>query len=203
MCAIATQAGETEDGVAWPFGETATKFKSELRKQKKLPVAAIDLISGLKPYVGGTDILWAFHLRNKRDKHRVGLVPIILPALTRASRIVFWRGLPLVVGCRTGKHLIMSKPYTDNDLVETGKPLAIYDARPGWIEFGDANSLGDSSLEFMTTTPSPKFEADFQPAFSIALDEIGCRDKPVVIILSELRQIVEGILMTFEKRFFS
>jgi hypothetical protein len=108
-----------------------------------------------------------------------------------------------VIGCKTGRHLVLGKPFTDADLVETGKPLALYDARPGYLEFGDASSPGDESLEFMTTTPGAKFEADFQPSLDITISEVGFDGKPVVTVLHEARQLVEGILLTFKKHFFS
>jgi hypothetical protein len=72
--------------------------------------------------------------------------------------------------------------------LKTGKPLALYDVRPGRIIFGDANTAGDESLEFMTTTPGAKFEADFQPSLNIAFSEAGIDGKPVIAVLDGYAQ---------------
>ena len=203
LAAITILYSKPASGVAFPCGRDVNEFETALGKQKKLPADACALIRALKPYKRGNDFLWALHYLNKGDKHRPPLVPINMPAKTSASYICFWRGLPLVIGCKTGKHLVMEKPFTEEDLLETGKPLALYDARPGRIAFGDASSPGDESLEFMTTTVGAKFEADFYPSLNVGFANVGLDGQPGVIVLNEMRQLVQRILLTFETRFFS
>lgn len=203
VAAVAVLHCGQESGVAFPFGRNLQEFETALGKQKKLPADARDLIRALKPYKGGNDLLWALHYLNKRDKHRSHLVPINMPSETSVSYICFWKGLPLVIGCKNGEHLLMEKPFTDQDLMETGKPLALYDVRPGRIIFGEAGTAGDESLEFMTTTAGAVFEADFYPSLNVGFADVGLDGKPVIIALNEMRQLVERILLTFEDRFFA
>jgi hypothetical protein len=206
LCAIALEHDISEDGIAFSRGRTQDELRSALSKQKKLglPDDAIALVLAAKPYrEGGDKLLWALLELNRRDKHRLGLVPINMPAETRASYICFWRGLPLIISCRTGKHLVNERPISPNDLLETGKPLALYDARPGQIIFGDASTPGDESLEFMTTTPGAKFDANFKPSLNLAFSDVGIDGQPVVAVLNDMRQLVDRILLTFERRFFS
>ncbi len=207
LCAVAVHVANIgEDGIAFPRGRDEAEFKTALRRQEKLglPADALDLIAAAKPYKeGGNNLLWALLELNRRDKHRLGLVPVNMPAATKVSYICFWRGLPLVIGSRTGKRLTMDKPFTPEDLVETGKPLALYDARPGHIVFGDASDTGDASLEFLTTTPEAKFDSDIQPSLDVAFSDIGMDGQPVTAVLNDMRHLVERILLTFEKRFFS
>lgn len=206
LCAIAVHIAKIdENGVAFPRGRDKAEFETALERQKKLgmPVDALDLIAAAKPYKkNGDNLLWALLELNRRDKHRLGLIPINMPGAVVASYVCFWRGLPLVIGPKTGKHLVMEKPFTAEDLIETGKPLALYDARPGHILFGDAGTPGDTSLEFMTTTPGARFDSDFQPALDIAFSEIGIDGQPVAAVLDDMRHLVERILLTFERRFF-
>ena len=205
LCVVALKFGLPEEGVAFPRGRTENELKVVLGKQeKRLPQDALDIISAAKPYKnGGNVLLWALLELNRRDKHRVGLVPVNFPSATSASYIVFWRGLPLIIGCRTGQHLVNErKSFDPTELEETGQPLALYDARPGRIFFGDASSRGDESLEFLTTTPGAKFEADFQPSLNVAFSGVGLDGQPVLAVLNDMRRLVEDILLTFEGRFF-
>ena len=202
-CAVALFQGRSETGGCFAFAKTLDEFELELRKQKKLPPDAHELIRSAKPYRGGNDVLYALHHLNRNDKHRVGLVPINMPAETSASYICFWAGLPLVIGCKTGKHYLMEKAFTRKDLIETGKPLALYDARPNRVVFGDAGTPGDESLEFMTTTPGAKFEADFYPSLNIGFGDVGLDGMPIIIALNEFHKIVHNLLLSFERKFFN
>ena len=206
-CAIAVLNGASETAVAFPIGQTLQEFETALDKQKKLPADARALIAAAKPYAGGNDLLYALHVLNKRDKHRVGLVPIEMPAETTASYIIFWEGLPFTIGSRKGQHLrceeVISNRPTLAELSKKSKPLAFWDARPGHLIFGRAGDPGDESLEFMTTIPGSVFEADFYPTFEIGFSKVGLEGQPVVAVLNQMRDLVEGLLLTFERRFFS
>jgi hypothetical protein len=58
-------------------------------------------------------------------------------------------------------------------------------------------------LEIVTTIPGTKFEAELHPTFNIALSNVDTFERePVVAVLHQMRQLVESILLTFEKRFF-
>ncbi len=96
----------------------------------------------------------------------------------------------------------MEKPFDPAALGFTGKPHALYDARPGRIVFNDRGPTWDDNLDFLTTTPGAKFDSDFQATMNIAFDETGVRGQPVVAILNDMRDLVQRLLLTFEKRFF-
>jgi len=203
LSAIALKFGRTEDHVEFPFRKTFEEFEVALAKQKKLPPDAKALIAAVQPYAGGNDLLFAMHYLNSRDKHRSNLIPINLVGQTSASRICFWRGLPLVIGCKKGQHLVMEAPFNEADLAETGKPLALYDCRPGRVLFGRAEDGGDESLQFMITTPGAKFEADFSPSLNVGFHGVGLDGQPVVAVLNDMRSLVEHLLLSFEAQFFS
>lgn len=58
-------------------------------------------------------------------------------------------------------------------------------------------------MEIATTIPGTKFEINVEPTFNIALGDIeGFEREPAVAVLHQMRQLVERILLTFEKRFF-
>ena len=202
LCAIALKHSGSEEGVAFPRGRTKEEFDRAIRKQEKLlPRDAIALITRAKPYRDrGNQLLWALLELNRRDKHRVGLVPIQLPAELSVSYLCFWVGLGLVIGSRNGKHLVMEKAYDPDRLIFTGKPHALYDARPGRIVFNDLGKTWNDDLEFLTTTPGAKFDADFQMTIDIAFDEVGIRGQPVVAVLNDMRDVVQRLLLAFEKR---
>lgn len=200
---IMDNAGKGQTGVSFVFGDTPDKFEADLGKMKKLTPELRMLMQETKPYKGGNDVLWALHKLNRGDKHRTGLVPLMMPAELRASYIRFDEGLPFVVGCRTGKHLIQPNRPSSKELARMSRPTCLYDTRPnGFIEFGDAGCPGDESLEFMTTTPDAKFETDFQPALDVGFDHVAVRGQPVTAVLNEMRQAVERVLLTIENRFF-
>ncbi|MDP3383382.1 MAG: hypothetical protein Q8S47_08660, partial [Phenylobacterium sp.] len=200
--AIALINYPSDAGVGFPFGRDVDAFKAELAKQKKLPSDARDIIAAAQPYQGGNHLLWALHELNRRDKHRKGLVPLNMPAETSVSYIIFERGLPFVMGSRSGQHLIVSPRPTHAQLAVTRYPMAFWDARPGRITFGNASSPGEESLEFMTTTPGAKFHADLHPTFSIGFTNVGLDGQPVTAVLNDMRDLVERLLLTFASRFF-
>jgi hypothetical protein len=201
VAAIVSAAGKSQTGVSFVFGDTPDKFTTELGKMKKLTPELRELMRETKPYPGGDDVLWALHKLNRGDKHRVGLVPLMMPATTRMSYLRFDYGLPFHVGCHTGKHLNLDAVRVPNHVL-LRPPTALYDVRPGSVEFGDSGSPGDESLEFMTTTPHAQFETDFQPALQIGFDHVAVHGQPITDVFNDMRQAVERVLRTFERRFF-
>ena len=190
-CAIALLSYPTPDGVAFPFGATPEKFEQALRKQKKLSTDARDLIRATQPYKGGNELLWALHALNKGDKHHPPLVPAFLKGGMKLFRLAAFKpeGMPeeavapgiLIVGNRNGQHFV-AQGY-----VPTPRP-----PRPS------------NEYEFLTAVPGTILQADVEPTFGVTFPNIkGFERKPVVAVLHQMRQLVEGILLTFEKHFFS
>ena len=82
LSAIALQNHPDPTGVGFPFGKTKGNFETILRRQKKLPVAALRMIEGLRPYIfKGDALLAAVHYLNIGDKHS-GLTPVAKMELT-------------------------------------------------------------------------------------------------------------------------
>jgi hypothetical protein len=212
----------SEAGVEFPFGLDFDEFKTALRKQKKLPDDAIPLIEGLQPYKGGDPLLWLLHSANRRDKHRMGLVPVNLRTEGKVSYLSLRYGQALILGSRGGQHLACEPKITDADYVR----LAVKDR--SWGAYGTSlldpvsglptvpfqkahlsfDNLGpgtaEESYEFFTATPGTKFKTDFEPSFDVAFRDVGGLErKPIVHILTQLRDVIERILLKFEKRFFS
>jgi hypothetical protein len=209
----------TETKVEFPFGRSFDEFEAALGKQKKLPTDASMLIRTLKPYKGGDPLLWLLHSANRRDKHRVGLVPVNLRTEGFCSYLSVWYGAALVIGSRNGQHLENTKRFTDADYIRLavkGDPWGMYglcrlDPKlgvptipdPGHrLRFENAGTP-EETLEFLTATPGTKFKTDFRPTFDVAFrDVVGFEREPVVHVLSNLRDLVERILLTFKKHFF-
>ena len=175
----------------FPFGATPQKFEKALREQKKLPSDAQDLIRAAKPYKGGNELLWALHALNKGDKHHPPLVPAFLKGGMKLYSLAAFkpegmsdeiagRGV-LIIGNRNGQHLHAQGH------VPTPRP-----PRPS------------NEYEFLTAVPGMQLHADVEPTFGVTFPNIeGFEREPVVAVLHQMRQLVEGILLTFEKRFFS
>jgi hypothetical protein len=190
-CAIALITDSTPEGVMFPFSATPEKFEKALRKQKKLPTDAKDLIRATKPYKGGNALLWALHALNIGDKHHPPLVPAFLKGGMKFYGLAAWAPdgmseidalgpVVLIIGNRNGQHL-HAKGY-----VPTPRP-----PRPS------------NEYEFLTAVPGTRLHASVEPSFGVTFRDIeGFERQPVVAVLHQMRQLVEGILLTFEKRFF-
>jgi hypothetical protein len=116
---------QSEDGVNFPFGLSLDEFETALRKQKKLPEAAKTMIAALKPYKGGDPLLWLLHSANRRDKHRMGLVPVNLRTAGKVSYLSLRYGQALVIGSRGGQHLACERRITDADYLRLAAPRQI------------------------------------------------------------------------------
>ena len=212
----------SESGLEFPFGRDVNEFEKALGKQKKLPPAAKAMIRELQPYPGGNPLLWMLHAVNRRDKHRMGLVPIQLRSTKTVSYLAIWYGTGLVMGSRKGQHLINERRFSNADYLRLGALGRVWGAY-GLMKIdlktgdplgpGSANRIitsddavpgaADEGMEFLTTTPGAKFKTDFQPSFDIAFRDVGTRERePIIHVLTQLRDLVERILLTFERRFF-
>jgi hypothetical protein len=201
LAAIALLRHTSANKVAFPFGRTADDFKSALAKQKKLPPEAIELIENLKPYQdGGNTLLYAIHSLNQPDKHRPGLVPINLHTTANMTEIGVFSGMALTVGPRSGQHLIRDSDGNLSQADRVKRPEFLLN--PPRIVFHINDGNGDD-MEVATTTPGTQFYTDFKPTVDIAFRKIGIGRKPIVAVLNQMRDLVEGILLTFERRFFS
>jgi hypothetical protein len=218
---VARISKRSESGVEFPFGLNIDEFETALRKQKKLPAEAIPMIRDLKPYKGGDALLWLLHSTNRRDKHRMGLVPINLRTAGEVSYLSIWYGQALVIGSRSGQHLVAERKITDADyirLAARGRAwglygLSILDPVTGLPIVPDRghrlvfNNPGPGApaetMEFLTATPGTKFKTDFKPSFDIAFGNVGGLERePVVYVLTQLRDVVERAMLQFRDRFF-
>lgn len=167
--------------VAFPFGKNVHAFEGRIgEKIKSLPSDAVDLIYKLQPYGGGNDLLWAIHDLNVDDKHP-GLTAVGYVQGLNIGGIKVTNGRLLVMGNRWGQHL-HAEGYTP--------------------KFFAIEAMSDDP-EFLTTTPGAQVEYDCKPTFQIAFDKVrGLEREPAVAVLHQMRDLVESIFLTFEKRFF-
>jgi hypothetical protein len=210
----------SESHVEFPFGLNFGEFETALGKQKKLPADAIQMIRNLQPYNGGDPLLWLLHSTNRRDKHRMGLVPVNLRTGGKTSYLSVWYGFALVLGSRTGQCLENKNRPSNADYVRLaglGRPWGMYGVpimdpitglpriyHPGRMMFENVGpGSSEETFDFLTATPGTKFKTDFEPSFDIAFGNIGGLErKPIINVLSDLRDLVERILLTFQRRFF-
>jgi hypothetical protein len=206
--AIALQSHRSEAGVCFPFGRDVNEFETELRKQKKLPPDAIALIRAAQPYRGGNNLLWQLHHLNRRDKHRVGLMPVNLRTATSLSTLIVFTGQVMTVGFRNGQHLVRDgrnlsqhDPGKQPCIVRNGDIIMV-NGSPA-MSFEPNVAAGDDDMEILTATPGTKFYCDFQPSLNVSFRNIeGLEREPVVAVLHQMRQLVKRLLLTFEARFF-
>jgi|GEM_PF-550360 len=201
-CAVAELHSGSSKGTYFPFGADAQIFEKQLSdKAKKLPVDAQNMIRALKPYGGGNDLLWSLHDLNRRDKH-IELAPIQVGILTDMTTLVVTTGRIDTIGPRTGRHLVRDR-QTGNfvQFIEghqpristEGTPHIILETLPGHEE----------DFEIMTGLPSTQFEADFQPTFNVAIKKDGfAKHQPIAAEIVQMRDLVQSIFLTFERRFF-
>jgi hypothetical protein len=208
IAALAFIRTGSEASAAFPFGRTKNEFETALRKQEKLlPVGAGNIIREARPYPRGNGLLWALNHLDRRNKHRPALVPIRTKMLTNLRSIKGTHGYVLRIGSRRGAHLIPApdaRPGKWDMIQPVLAKRPIYrcsgDTEQSWLEF----ACPYNDMEFLSTTPGAKFEIYIEPTFDIAFSEInGLEGKPVVAVLNDMRHLVERILLTFEKRFFS
>jgi hypothetical protein len=212
----------SESKVGFPFGIDFGKFETALEEQKKLPPDAVQMIRNLRPYKGGDPLLWLLHATNNRDKHRMGLVPVNLRTVGAVSYLSVWYGQVLVLGSRGGQNLAVEKRFSDVDYIRLaglGRAWGMYglsvldpiSGLPVVSDHGNRISFenlgpgtAEETFEFLTATPGTKFKTDFEPSFDVAFGNVGAFERePIVHILSNLRDLIERILQTFERRFFS
>lgn len=181
MCEIADQHAGRRDRTYFLFGKTLDIFEIQVRqKTRDLPPDAIELVRGLQPYKGGNDLLWAIHDLNRDDKHP-GLDPISNVQGWQLSSIATANGLPLIIGSRWGQHLVCDG------------------YKPKFLAIEAMHEDG----EFLTTTPGAEVHFQGQPTFQIAFRDVeGFKLEPVVEVLHQMRDLVESIFLTFERRFF-
>ena len=58
-------------------------------------------------------------------------------------------------------------------------------------------------MEVLAAVPGTEFYCDIQPSLDVAFRNVeGLEHEPVVAVLHQMSQLVQRILLTFERRFF-
>ncbi len=85
---------------------------------------------------------------------------------------------------------------TERKIAETIPNLAEYIAKAKL-------SPPKDDMEIATAIPGTKFQTETRPSFNIALGDIESFERePAIVTLDQMRQLVDRILLTFERRFF-
>jgi hypothetical protein len=108
------------------------------------------------------------------------------------------RGFATAIYDQSGNGRDLVQPENDRqpEIIFEGDGMRVaFDAEPA--------VSGDDDREFITTTRGAKFQGDFKPTFDIAFRDVEIiKRQPLVAALDQMRDLVEGILVTFERRFF-
>jgi hypothetical protein len=201
-CALAVLHSGTSEKTYFPFARDANEFEKELReKTKKLSPDAVSMIRAVKPYRGGNDLLWSLHDLNRRDKH-IAILPVAVCGALGFFEVKVFTGDLIRIGPKLGRHMVRSATgvVAPDD---AKRPIRREADGKTWVEFGMLpDARPDEQMDFLTVTPGAHFEADTQPAFNIAFGDIEVlKTEPVVAVLHQMRQLVDGIILTFDKRF--
>lgn len=146
------------------------------------------MIRALRPYKGGNDLLWAINELNRGDKHR----PRLIPVLTNSSWQLGFMGVEkggavYIMGDRRSAHLSVNQ--ADGKL---------------YVHANERHPYAEGEIEIVTCAPGTKFHTDMKPLCQIAFGKIEVlKTEPVVKVLRQMRDLVEDILLIFERRFFS
>ncbi|ESX87056.1 hypothetical protein [Mesorhizobium sp. LNJC403B00] len=210
LSAYISQGGRSPKGVWFPVADTLRALKEPKghpqRGIKKLSVDMRRFLMATKPYKRGNPLLWAIHEIDIGHKHWDRLVDVRPHPKFKVKRIEILYGFGLVLGSVKGQHLLQPRRPTALQLLrQAGQPMGLYEM-PGneVIEFSIAPKFTKEGYEFLTTTPGAKPKVRFYPSFDITFGQVpGFESEPVVSTLYQMRDLVKGILLAFEERFFS
>ena len=191
-------------GVSFPFSHDMNAYDTEIAKIiKLLPAGCEQLIRDARTYPGGNIHLRALHFLNRDKKHRVPIAPFNIRSSLVAGLIAIFKPGKLVrLGFKHGKHLFPSGPHNDLTQPDASK-MPDFIPYQGFV-FEPDIAAGDDEMELMTVKPGTQFYAQFKPTIDVAFTETpGLEREPVGIALHEMRQLVDGTLLTFENRFFT
>ena len=204
---IADLHGGKTSGISFPFGECMKKYGSEMDKLKKLlPEEAIKIIESAKTCPGGNEHLRAMHYFARDHRHRIPIDPINVGHVYKMESLGIFRGRLIRLGYRFGAQMI-PEIGTNNLVVPPGRPepellLDGGDGKPRMVFRPDVDA-GDNQMEFISVVPGTKFQCDLKPSFDISLAEVPALSRePLIVTLHRISELVEGILLDFERRFF-
>jgi hypothetical protein len=204
LAIISEKTGGKTSGISFPFGDTMKKYCAELTKlEQLLPEEAVKIIRNAKTYPGGNEHLRALHYIARDQRHRIPIDLINVGLAFHMNSLGIRSGQLIRLGYRNGSHMVLD---TSNNLVVPDgvpAPEMLFDRGDGLPTASFRPGPGDNQMEFITVTPGTKFEADIKPSFNIALAEVPAfKREPIIITLKQISQLVEGIILTFERRFF-
>jgi hypothetical protein len=208
LAIISDQAGGKTSGISFPFGDDMDKYRSDFDKLKKLlPREAIEVIEDAQTHPGGNEHLRTMHYFARDQRHRIPIDPINIGAAFTMNSLGIYSGKLVRLGYRFGDHMVMD-PATRNLVTPEGRqgPQFLLKSASGQpvVLFRPDLAAGDNDMEFITVTPGAKFQADIKPTFDITLAEIrALKREPIIVSLNQISQLVEGIVLAFEKRCFS
>lgn len=162
----------------FPICKSREAYESEsMRKTKGIPKEIKERIDAFKPYAGGDDRLWELHRLDIIDKHR-----LLMTTATTISEIEFDVDAVFIEGAFSG--LLTMPDAFPKQIVKFPAPKTLFPMEKGALLYGvKGNFETDNRIDF---------------AFDIAIDEIGVfKGKLLIKTLSELADLVEGIVMSF------
>jgi hypothetical protein len=144
-------------------------------------------VRALRPYKDGDDLLWAINELNRGDKHRPKLIPVLTNSRWQLGFMGVEKGGEVyIIGDRRSGHLSVNQA--------DGKP---------YVSAKNRHPYAEGEVEIVTCAPGTKFHTDMKPLCQIAFGKIEVlKTEPVVKVLHQMRDLVESILLTFERRVF-
>lgn len=203
-----SKRGGRHPGVQFPTGVTKEAFERAVSSQKKhFSEPVTKWLENTEAYVGGAhELLFALHDMDIDDKHYPLLVPVRLGTVAVQVGEVKGYGRVLTIGSRRGAHMRYSP--VDNAFIapsDDARPVLREMGLPGlgkrrFLEFTSA----PNDMEFMTITPGTQVKYDVKPSINVAFGQVKVLEgEPVSSALLQIHEIVEGLLLNFEKRFFT
>jgi hypothetical protein len=206
LAIVSDKYGGKTCGLSFPFGESIEKYRAEVDKLKKLlPQGAAEIIEQAQTYPGGNEHLRTLHYFTRDQRHRIPIDPINVGLSFTMNSLGMYSGRLIRLGYRFGSQMI---PDSSNNLVvPEGRPAPEFlmqaDNGQPRVLFRPDIAAGDNEMEFIVVSPGAKFQADTKPTLDITLAEIpALKREPIIITLHQISQLVEGIVLAFEKRFF-
>lgn len=189
-CALARQNGSSDTSVYFPFAGDRQEFylPATQRKIHKLGPDAIALIEELKPYKGGNDFLWSLSRIANIDRHRSNIA-VDISGISLAAE--------MQVTLRAGENIFrFRKPFIPE--IETGANSFFFSMRD------PVRTTFQKKMPLMGLPIGAQGEGKTKITFDVTFGDVDIVGRhPVFTTMQQYFQLVRGICIAFDSRFFA
>lgn len=181
VCSDTEDAPPNANWIYFPIADDAAKYEAKKRgKVEGARQETFDAIDALKPYKGGSDLLWVLYRLNNIEKHRLLFTVGAQTAGVHLGHLMANWAIPEVW------------PESAREAVESLDMMLVPSDKGFPLRVGDVLYTGD-----VDEKPNPRQRF----AFQIALNEPGVAEgEPLLETLRKMATLVEGIVTALSPR---